>query len=117
MRIQTCLIRRLPCAAGKTTTLQMLVGRMQPSGGGAVVRGGRSRLGFCPQQDALLELLTGAEQLALYARLKARPAALVGSTVRPSCRDLVICDIGLLTCMGFDRPRGGRCYMYARNQK
>ena len=60
---------------------------MQPSGGGAVVRGGRSRLGFCPQQDALLELLTGAEQLALYARLKARPAALVGSTARPPRRD------------------------------
>ncbi len=61
------------CAAGKTTTLQMLVGRVQPSAGGAVVRGGRNRLGFCPQQDALLELLTGAEQLALYARLKVAP--------------------------------------------
>jgi len=63
-------------AAGKTTTLQMLVGRVQPSGGGAVVRGGAARLGFCPQQDALLELLTGAEQLALYARLKARRVGL-----------------------------------------
>ena len=75
------------CAAGKTTTLQMLVGRMQPSGGGAVVRGGRSRLGFCPQQDALLELLTGAEQLALYARLKARVEVLAGSVVWPSQRN------------------------------
>ena len=69
------------CAAGKTTTLQMLVGRVQPSAGGAVVRGGRSRLGFCPQQDALLELLTGAEQLALYARLKGVPERAVAGQV------------------------------------
>ncbi|KAK9833394.1 hypothetical protein WJX81_001382 [Elliptochloris bilobata] len=67
--------------AGKTTTLQMLVGRVQPSGGGAVVRGGRSRLGFCPQQDALLELLTGAEQLALYALLKGVPEKAVAGQV------------------------------------
>ena len=68
-------------AAGKTTTLQMLVGRVQPSAGGAIVRGGRSRLGFCPQQDALLELLTGAEQLALYARLKGVPERAVAGQV------------------------------------
>ena len=59
----------------------MLVGRVQPSAGGAVVRGGRSRLGFCPQQDALLELLTGAEQLALYARLKGVPERAVRGQV------------------------------------
>lgn len=59
----------------------MLVGRVQPSAGGAVVRGGRSRLGFCPQQDALLELLTGAEQLALYARLKGVPERAVAAQV------------------------------------
>ena len=69
--------------AGKTTTLALLTGRALASGGDALVNGvsvmgdgdgaGRALLGFCPQQDPLLELLTAREHLSLYARLKARP--------------------------------------------
>ena len=38
-----------------------------PAGG---QHGQGSRLGYCPQHDPLLDLLTAREQLALYARLK-----------------------------------------------
>lgn len=45
---------------------------------------GRALLGFCPQQDPLLELLTAREHLSLYARLKARPQHY------PPCHQLLI---------------------------
>jgi len=69
------------CCIGKTTILGMLTGRTQPTSGDALVDGqsvlsssaqARAELGFCPQQDPLLDLLTGREHLALYARLKVR---------------------------------------------
>ena len=35
----------------------------------------RRRLGYCPQQDPLLELMTGRETLLMFARLKNLPEA------------------------------------------
>jgi ABC-type multidrug transport system ATPase subunit len=72
---------------GKTTTLAMLTGRIRPTSGDALVNSvsvihgdatSRALLGFCPQQDPLLELLTADEHLRLYARLKVRPLAEAG---------------------------------------
>ena len=57
----------------------MLTRRTQPSSGDALVDGqsvlsssgqAHAVLGFCPQQDPLMDLMTGREHLALYARLK-----------------------------------------------
>ena len=68
----------------------MLTGAQAPTSGAALVdghvvtrshraggstsagaqHGQGSRLGYCPQFDPLLDLLTAREQLALYARLK-----------------------------------------------
>jgi len=68
--------------AGKTTTLQMLSGDVLPSAGNARLAGYdiltqqaqvRRLLGYCPQFDALLELLTVREHLELYARIKGVP--------------------------------------------
>jgi len=65
--------------AGKSTTLSMLSGEFLPSSGEASLAGHslineihacRRRIGFCPQFDALFELLTGREHLELYARIK-----------------------------------------------
>ncbi|CAL1377626.1 unnamed protein product [Linum trigynum] len=65
--------------AGKTTTLSMLSGEESPTDGTAFVFGKdirsnpkavRSHIGYCPQFDALLELLTVREHLELYARIK-----------------------------------------------
>ena len=75
--------------AGKTTTLAMLCCDVAPSAGDAFV-GGYSvlgapaavqrRLGYCPQRDPLLDLLTVREHLQLYARLKGVPEHLVAAT-------------------------------------
>ena len=65
--------------AGKSTALNMLSGEFRPSAGSAYLAGldlltdvhkCRRKIGFCPQFDALFELLTAREHLQLYARLK-----------------------------------------------
>jgi ABC-type multidrug transport system ATPase subunit len=70
--------------AGKTTTLALLQGLYPPSGGRAVVAGFdaqseqplvRLALGVCPQHDVLWPMLTAAEHLLFYARVKGVAAA------------------------------------------
>jgi ABC-type branched-subunit amino acid transport system ATPase component len=65
--------------AGKSTTLSMLSGEFKPTVGEASLAGlnlltevhkCRRKIGFCPQFDALFELLTAREHLELYARIK-----------------------------------------------
>ncbi|XP_039671640.1 retinal-specific phospholipid-transporting ATPase ABCA4-like [Perca fluviatilis] len=68
--------------AGKTTTFKMLTGDTDVSSGEATVAGYSIRteildvhqnMGYCPQFDAIDELLTGREHLYLYARLRGVP--------------------------------------------
>ena len=65
--------------AGKSSALYMLSGEFRPSAGSAFLAGlnlltdvhkCRRKIGFCPQFDALFELLTAKEHLQLYARIK-----------------------------------------------
>jgi ATP-binding cassette subfamily A (ABC1) protein 3 len=65
--------------AGKTTTLSMLSGEFPPSKGRAWLANKnitteankvRRLIGYCPQFDALFELMTGYEHLRMYARIK-----------------------------------------------
>lgn len=65
--------------AGKSSTLGMLSGEFSPSEGQAFLSGldlysdihkCRRKVGYCPQFDALFELLTAREHLELYARIK-----------------------------------------------
>ncbi|OQR90883.1 ATP-binding Cassette (ABC) Superfamily [Achlya hypogyna] len=65
--------------AGKSTTLKMLMGEVAPSGGSATLAGldvvakqieARRLVGYCPQFDALFDLLTVREHLELYAALR-----------------------------------------------
>ncbi|XP_048667737.1 phospholipid-transporting ATPase ABCA7 isoform X2 [Marmota marmota marmota] len=75
--------------AGKTTTFRMLTGDIPPSMGEAVLAGhsvaqepaaAHCHMGYCPQSDAIFELLTGREHLELFARLRGVPEALVAGT-------------------------------------
>uniref|UniRef100_A0A8C9V6W6 ABC transporter domain-containing protein n=1 Tax=Scleropages formosus TaxID=113540 RepID=A0A8C9V6W6_SCLFO len=68
--------------AGKTTTFKMLTGDIPMTGGEAFLNGYSIRtqmadvhqnMGYCPQFDAIDELLTGREHLELYARLRGVP--------------------------------------------
>jgi ABC-2 type transport system ATP-binding protein len=49
--------------SGKTTLLRICAGVLRPDAGSVVVAG---RAGYCPQQPALLDLLSGDEHLALF---------------------------------------------------
>ncbi|XP_034369378.1 phospholipid-transporting ATPase ABCA3-like isoform X1 [Arvicanthis niloticus] len=64
--------------AGKTTTFQILTGENIPTAGDVFIDGisitknilkVRSKIGYCPQFDALLEYLTGWEIMIMYARI------------------------------------------------
>uniref|UniRef100_A0A6Q2X4B5 P-type phospholipid transporter n=1 Tax=Esox lucius TaxID=8010 RepID=A0A6Q2X4B5_ESOLU len=68
--------------AGKTTTFKMLTGDADVSFGEATVAGYsilsemldvHQNMGYCPQCDAVDDLLTGREHLFLYARLRGVP--------------------------------------------
>jgi len=76
--------------AGKTTTLQILSGDTLPTSGTALMGGYdvineqhllRQLLGYCPQFDALLDLLTVKEHIELYARIRGIPENQVSDMV------------------------------------
>ena len=67
--------------AGKTTLLEILLGFSPATGGSAQLFGHdsfalpaaiKARIGFVPQEDELVGLLTGAQQLAMTAALQGR---------------------------------------------
>ncbi|XP_065190640.1 phospholipid-transporting ATPase ABCA1-like isoform X1 [Sycon ciliatum] len=68
--------------AGKTSTFKMLTGEESVTSGDAFLNGlsvvterlqVQQKMGYCPQFDALDDLLTGREHLTLYARLRGVP--------------------------------------------
>ena len=76
--------------AGKSTTMGILTGEFLPSSGSAFLGGYnikenpdivRRLVGYCPQFDALFDLLTGREHLNLYARIKGVPEELIPKLV------------------------------------
>ena len=76
--------------AGKTTTFKMLTGDEGISSGNAWLDGFdmktqmsevRSRIGYAPQFDALIELMTGRELLEMYGRLRGIPERYLQSEV------------------------------------
>ncbi len=68
--------------AGKTTTFRMLTGDEVPTGGTATLLGFSLRrhrshflrqVGYCPQFDSIIDVLTGTEMLRLFGRLRGLP--------------------------------------------
>ena len=83
--------------AGKTTTLRILSGDAIATSGQATLGGFdimtqqpevRRLLGYCPQFDALLDLLTVREHLELFARIKGVPSHVLGTVVKTKLREL-----------------------------
>jgi ABC-type multidrug transport system ATPase subunit len=93
--------------AGKTTTMRMITGDTSTDGGdvqicGLSVHGKRTRarqhLGYCPQFDALPDKLTTRETIALYARIRGIPSALVQVTVNESIKRMCLESHQNTTC-------------------
>uniref|UniRef100_A0A8C0LE62 ATP-binding cassette sub-family A member 3-like n=1 Tax=Canis lupus dingo TaxID=286419 RepID=A0A8C0LE62_CANLU len=68
--------------AGKTTTFKILTGEETTTSGAVLIDGFnitknirkiRSRIGYCPQDDPVLNHMTGQEVLIMYARLRGVP--------------------------------------------
>ncbi|XP_053268090.1 retinal-specific phospholipid-transporting ATPase ABCA4 [Pleuronectes platessa] len=90
--------------AGKTTTFKMLTGDIDVSSGEASVAGHsiltnildvHQNMGYCPQFDAIDELLTGREHLHLYARLRGVPECEISRVA-----EWAIHKLGLSECAG-----------------
>ena len=104
--------------AGKTSLLSVLTGVSKPSGGevfmdgtnlDADVKGIRRQLGVCPQHDVLWGALTGAEHLALYARIKG--VRDVKGAVAAALESMELTDVGGRSVSTYSggmkvRPRG-----------
>ena len=91
--------------AGKSTTLAMLTGEFPPSAGEAFVAGMnlstdvhacRRHIGFCPQFDALFELLTAREHLILYARIKGIAENDIPKVVEAKLREMALTEYYLV---------------------
>ena len=80
--------------AGKTTIMGVLTGDIAPTGGQAYVAGhditggtpggvsaARKNIGFCPQVDPLLDLMSGRETLRMFGRLRGIPEHRLETTV------------------------------------
>jgi ATP-binding cassette subfamily A (ABC1) protein 3 len=88
----TCI--RIVNGAGKTTIMGVLTGDVAPTGGQAYVAGhditggtpggvaaARKNIGFCPQVDPLLDLMSGRETLRMFGRLRGIPEHSLETTV------------------------------------
>lgn len=89
-RISNAIAGLFPLGAGKTTLCSMLTTEFPATSGDAMLAGfsireniqeARSRIGYCPQFDALLSNLTGREHVWLYAAIKGTPKKFLKQTV------------------------------------
>jgi len=83
--------------AGKTTTFKILSGDYVQTNGKAYINGfeipgeisqARKNIGYCPQFDSILELLTAKEHLNLYAAIKGIPVSMRERIVEKHLREM-----------------------------
>lgn len=90
-----------PNGAGKSTLLKLLTGQLRPSQGTLTVLGEPcwnnprlfQRLGFCPEQDAFYERLTGLEFVVALARLGGEPERTARETARHALGEVDLLDV------------------------
>jgi ABC-type multidrug transport system ATPase subunit len=87
--------------AGKTSTISILCGDLMPTRGAATVAchdvvadatAARRAVGYCPQFDALFDLMNAEEHLRLYAGLRGLPKAVVERVVERLIRQCGLQD-------------------------
>ena len=96
-----------PVSAGKTTSIHMMVGFLEPSGGTAIVDGMSIRedmdtiytiMGVCPQHDILWHRLTGREHLNFYGHLKNIPYDRLKDEVDAALKAVNLLNVGNKPC-------------------
>ena len=103
-----------PNGAGKSTFMKLLVGELRPSRGSLRVLGMEpfanralyQRLGFCPQQDALYDHLTGQEFVTVCMRLAGFSRAEASQRAAAAMQ-----EVGLSDSMG------RRCSEYSKGMR
>ncbi|CAI5799096.1 phospholipid-transporting ATPase ABCA7 [Podarcis lilfordi] len=94
--------------AGKTSTFKMLTGDSEVTSGKAFLKGYsvitdlqaiHQNMGYCPQFDAINDLLTGREHLVFYSRLRGVPETEIPGVVKWG-----LSTLGLMAYA--DRPAG-----------
>ncbi|KAH9154549.1 hypothetical protein LEN26_003391, partial [Aphanomyces euteiches] len=87
--------------AGKTTTMKIMTGDDLPTSGSATLGGFdiitqqlevRRLIGYCPQFDALIDLLTVREHLELFAAIKGVPSGQIEATVKDKMEQMNLND-------------------------
>eukprot|EP00756_Hemistasia_phaeocysticola_P027670 Hpha_TRINITY_DN16129_c1_g3::TRINITY_DN16129_c1_g3_i1::g.8366::m.8366/K05643/ABCA3; ATP-binding cassette, subfamily A (ABC1), member 3 len=85
--------------AGKTTTISVMAGEFVSTSGSVTIAGhdivtdtqaARQQIGYCPQFDALLDLMTPRETIQLYCALRGVP-----HSERTRVTDALVKDMGL----------------------
>jgi len=97
-----------PNGAGKSTFMKIVTGQLRPSAGSVRVFGepiwGKAaqyhRLGFCPEQDAFYEHMTGHEWVEALARLHGMDTAAAAASARRALETVDLLDVA-------DRKIGG----------
>ena len=99
--------------AGKTTVMSILTGDLLPTSGNATIFGwdvvkdrkaALRHVGYCPQFDAVLDLLTPLEHLGLFAALRGVPK---DEEERVVGEILELCDLGLFGDVPASQLSGG----------
>ena len=89
-----------PNGAGKSTFLKLITGQLKPSQGSVEVLGVPAwdnpalffRLGFCPEQDAFYERMTGLEWVTALVRLNGVSDAQAGQAARHALEQVDLLD-------------------------
>jgi ABC-type Na+ transport system ATPase subunit NatA len=88
--------------AGKSTTISMLTGLLQPTEGDAHILGMslrhdvdkiRKEMGVCPQFDILWNELTSAEHIQLFGAIKGLPASVVDKEAMERLKDVELTNV------------------------
>jgi ABC-2 type transport system ATP-binding protein len=91
-----------PNGAGKSTFMKLVTGQLRPSAGsvrvfGEPIWGNPSqyqRLGFCPEQDAFYDHMTGLEWVAALARLHGMDAGAAAAAATRALEAVDLLDVG-----------------------
>jgi ABC-2 type transport system ATP-binding protein len=100
-----------PNGAGKSTFLKLVVGEIRPTRGTVRVLGLQPfanrtlfrRLGFCPQQDALYDGMTGFELVRFLARLSGLGAAEAGARAERALARVRLSEVMHRRCGGYSK--------------